>query len=100
MLFSTLLAEVDIGKAFPPADKFGSIGSLVSLLSRVVGLGGALLVVASIVFTAYLYLSSGGEAKNIEKAKGMLTGTVIGMVVIATAYWITQIIAKFLGGEF
>lgn len=94
------LAQVSISDNFAPADKFGSIADLVNTLSRWVALGGGFLVIAAFVYTAYLYMSSNGDTKTIEKAKIVITYSLIGMVVIAASYWITQIIAKFLGQNF
>jgi len=97
---SNFLAEVIIEEHFAPATKFGNLASFINLLSKLVALGGGFFVVVSVAYTAYLYLSSGGENKNIEKAKIVMTNAIIGMVVISVSYWVTQIIAKFLGQNF
>jgi hypothetical protein len=97
---SNFLAEVNIGEQFAPATKFGSLASLVNLLSKVVALGGGFFVVVSVAYVAYLYLSSNGDTKNTEKAKTVITNAIIGMIVISVSYWLTQIIAKFLGQSF
>lgn len=99
MLFA-YLAQVDIGKDFAPAQKFGSLSDLVNLLSRGVAIGGGFMVIAAFVYTAYLYISANGDAKNIEKSKTVLTYAIIGMIIIATSYWLTQIIAGLLGQTF
>ncbi len=100
MLLFTFLAQVDIGQEFAPAAKFGSLASLVNLLSRAVAIGGGFLVIVAFVYTAYLYLTAAGDSKNIEKTKTVLTYSIIGMIVIAVSYWLTQIIAGFLGQSF
>lgn len=94
------LAQVSISDEFAPAEKFSSIADLVNIMSRWVALGGGLLVVAAFVYTAYLYMSSGGDTKTIEKSKMVITYAIIGLIVIAASYWITQIIAQFLGQNF
>lgn len=96
----SLLAEVDLGASFAPAQKFNSVGSLVNVLSKVIAFGGGVVIVASIVYASYKYLSANGDAKHIEEAQGAFVNAVIGMLIIVTAYWVTQIIAKFLGIQF
>ncbi len=95
-----LLSQVDIGDVFTPGQKFQTVGDLVSLVSKLAALGGSLLIIATIVYAAYWYLTAQGDAKNIEKAKTAITYSLIGAAVIATAYWITQIMARFLGTSF
>jgi hypothetical protein len=94
------LAQVSIRDNFAPAQKFGSLADLINLLSRAVGIGGGFLVIAAFVYTAYLYLTGAGDAKNIEKTKTVLTYAIVGMIIIAASYWITQIIAGLLGQSF
>ncbi|OGK64615.1 hypothetical protein A2313_03385 [Candidatus Roizmanbacteria bacterium RIFOXYB2_FULL_41_10] len=100
MKLSMLLAQVDISQEFAPAAKFGSLASLVNLISRAVAIGGGFLLIVAFVYTGYLYLTAAGDTKNIEKTKIVLTYSVIGMIVIAVSYWLTQIIAGLLGQDF
>ncbi len=96
----TFLAQVDISKQFAPAAKFSTLADLINLTSKLIAFGGGAMVLASFVYTAYLYLSSEGEAKNLEQAKLVLTYSIIGLVVIFTAYWVVQIIARVTGNAF
>lgn len=96
----SLLAEVDLGQSFAPAQKFDSVGALVNVLSKAIAFGGGIIVVASIVYAAYKYITANGEAKSVEEAQGAFVNAVIGLVIIVTAYWLTQILAKFLGVQF
>ncbi|MEK9179422.1 MAG: hypothetical protein AAB893_03055 [Patescibacteria group bacterium] len=95
-----LLAEVDLGQSFAPAQKFNSVGAMVNVLSKAIAFGGGVIIVASIVFAAYKYITANGEAKSIEEAQGAFVNAMIGMLIIVTAYWLTQILAKFLGVQF
>lgn len=99
MIYS-YLAQVSIKDSFGPAQKFGSLADLVNILSRIVAIGGGFMVIAAFVYTAYLYMSAAGDAKNIEKSKTVLTYAIVGMIIIAVSYWLTQIIAGFLGQSF
>ena len=60
-----------------------------SIINAVLGLLG----IAGIVFITYagiLYLISQGEKEPIEKAKKILTYTIVGMVIIVAAFAITN----------
>lgn len=99
-MFFHFLAQVSIKDNFAPANKFTSLADLVNLLSRGVAYGGGFMIIVAFVYSAYLYISAGGEAKNIEKTKTVLSYAIIGMMVIVASYWLTQIIAKLLGRNF
>lgn len=47
-----------------------------------------------IVYAGYLYAISRGNEETITKAKGILTGTVIGMLLIFASYSITAYVFK------
>lgn len=97
---SLLSQGVEIGDVFAPAAKFSKVSDLVTLGGRVAALAGGFLVVASFAYSAYFYMSAHGDTKNIEKAKTAMTYSIVGLVIVAAAYWITQLIAKFLGQNF
>lgn len=99
-MFFAFLAQVSIKDNFAPAAKFGDLASLVNLISRVVAIGGGFMVIVAFVYTGYLYLTASGDTKNIEKTKTVLTYAIIGMIIIAVSYWLTQIIAGLLGQTF
>lgn len=95
-----LLAQVDISQKFTPANKVSSVAWLVSKLGQIIAIIGAGFFVASIAYAGYLYLSSQGEQEKIKKASTMLTQSLIGLIIIAAAFWITQVVAKLLGQTF
>jgi len=97
---SSLLTQVDISQHFAPATKFGNLASFINLMSKIVALAGGFFIIVSVAYTAYLYISANGETKNIEKAKTVMTYAIVGMLIISVSYWLTQIIAKFLGQNF
>lgn len=96
----TYLAQISIGDRFAPAQTIGSLADIINFISRAVAIGGGFMVIAAFVYTAYLYISANGEAKNIEKTKTVLTYAIIGMIVISVSYWLTQIIAGLIGQKF
>jgi len=50
-----------------------------------------------LIIGGYNFLFAGGDQKKLEKAKGTLTGAVIGLVIIAVAYLIIKAIATITG---
>jgi hypothetical protein len=51
------------------------------------------------VIAGYTYLFSGGEPKQLEKAKGTFTAAILGLVLIAAAYLIISTIGTLTGGK-
>lgn len=43
------------------------------------------------------YLFAGGDPKKMEKAKGTMSGAMLGIVIIVAAYLIIQLVAEFTG---
>jgi len=79
----------------------GQIGNLVS-----VGLGIAFVVAGIVLLVSFIIagigLISGAGQENpekLEKGKQALTSTVIGFVVVFTAYWIVKLIGQVTGIE-
>ncbi len=97
------LAQVPIGTTFgsPFVEGGKTIGDLVSVgLSIAFVIAGIVLLVSFI--TAGVGLISGAGQDNPEKAaksKQALTSTVIGFVVVFTAYWIVKLISQVTGIE-
>ncbi len=52
-----------------------------------------------LVMGAFLYLTSGGQSKNVEAAKQSITYAVIGIVVALMAFFILNLIATFTGAQ-
>ena len=96
------LSQVPIATTF--GSPFGSgktIGDLVS-----VGLGIAFVVAGIVLLVSFIIagisLISGagqGSPEKLEKGKQALTSTVIGFVVVFTAYWIVKLISQATGLE-
>ncbi|MBI5452351.1 hypothetical protein HY945_02725 [Candidatus Gottesmanbacteria bacterium] len=91
---------VDIGKTFPLAQNFPTLGSLVSsLLPKVLIFGGVvafiLVVVAGI---GVISAAGGGDSSATENRKNFLLYAIIGLVIMFGAYWILQIINFITGG--
>lgn len=98
-----LAAPVNIGTEFgsPFVEGGKTIGNLVST-----GLGIAFVIAGIVLLVSFIIagigLISGAGQDNPEKAaksKQALTSTVIGFVVVFTAYWIVKLIQQVTGVE-
>lgn len=96
------LSQVPIATTFgSPFGNGKTIGDLVS-----VGLGIAFVVAGIVLLVSFIIagisLISGAGQNNpekLEKSKQALTSTVIGFVVVFTAYWIVKLIQQVTGVE-
>ena len=100
---SNHISQVNIGDKFGSPFKEGgkTIGNLVST-----GLGIAFVVAGIILLVSFIIagigLISGAGQNNpekLEKGKQALTSTIIGFVVVFTAYWIVKLIQQVTGVE-
>lgn len=70
------------------------IGGLVKAFLGVIGA----LAILVIVYGGVLYITSAGNEESLKKAKGAVTGAVIGLAVALLAYVIVDFVIKSLGG--
>lgn len=50
-----------------------------------------------LIVSGFTYLTAGADPKKMEKAKGSLSGALLGLVIVALAYLIIQFISEFTG---
>lgn len=73
------------------------IQCLVANVLRVLIPGLGLVIFVMILVAGFVYMTSGGEAKNVEKARGSITYAVVGLVVALSAFIILNVISSFTG---
>lgn len=56
----------------------------------------ALIAVIFIIFAGFSWMTSGGNEKQIETAKGILKAAIIGLVIILTALGVSQYVFAVL----
>lgn len=84
----------------PGSDLASSTSAVEKILSNVLVV---LTIVAGISFVLYFllgglnWITAGGDKGKIDKAKSMMTGGAIGMIVIVVSYAIVWIVGKALG---
>jgi len=69
--------------------------SIIRVIRVILGVLGIIALIL-IVYAGFIWMTSGGNANNIEKAKKILASTVIGLIIIIMAFAIVQYIFKVL----
>lgn len=82
--------------------KFGQSFTIADIINRAViflfPIAGLILFI-NILRAGFGYLTSSGDPKKMEQAKGRLTTSLIGFAILFLAFWITQIVAFMFGIE-
>ena len=74
------------------------VGIVSTLINVFLGFLGIIAVIL-IIYAGWLWMSSQGEADKIQKAKLILTSSVIGLIIILSAYSITMLAARLALGQ-
>jgi hypothetical protein len=75
------------------------IGNIVSaLLPYLFSLAGLLLLLY-LLFGGFQLMTSAGDPKKMQEAKGKLTNALVGFFIVFISYWLVQIVGTILGIE-
>jgi Na+-driven multidrug efflux pump len=85
---STEFGGLATGAEIKTADLPTLIGKIISII---LGLLGVVLILL-IIYSGFLWMTAGGEPKQVDKAQAYIKNAVIGLVVILLAYAITQFV--------
>lgn len=77
--------------ADPLGGKFSSIGDIINTLVPYIFALAGLALLFILIIGGFELMTSAGDPKKMESAKGKLTNGVIGFVIIFVAYWLVQI---------
>ena len=81
----------------PLGGKFSDIGDIINdLVPYVFALAGLLLFFI-LILGGFELMTSAGDPKKMEAAKGKITNAVIGFVIIFVAFWLVQILEVIFG---
>ncbi len=94
--FAQSQGDIDIDV---PTGFFGNIGDLINGILNFVFVIAALLVFFYLILGAITWITSGGDKGKTENARNMITNAVVGIIVLAAAWAILQIVLNFLGYE-
>ncbi len=75
----------------------GTVELILTNVLTVLTIVGGIMFLLYFLIGALQWVSAGGEKGKIEKAKGMLTNSAIGLIVIVLSYSISWIVGKVIG---
>ena len=74
----------------------GKIGDIISALFEYLIVGAGLLLLLYLVFGGIQLMTSKGDPKAMEAAKGKIGSALIGFVVVFVSFWLVQILGSVL----
>jgi len=85
----------------PPDFKFpgGTIGDILSALLPYIYVLAGLILFVYLIIGGFGLLTSAGDPKAVESAKGKITSAIIGFIIIFISYWLVQILEIVFGIE-
>lgn len=85
----------------PEGFKFtgGTIGDVINALVPYIFALAGLILFIYLIISGFELLTSAGDPKKMESAKGKITNAVIGFIIIFIAYWLIQILEIIFGIE-
>lgn len=82
----------------PQQSLFGTdLGIIISNLLTFITIIAAIIVFVYLIWGGIEWITSGGDKGKTEQARNKITAAVVGMIVLAAAYAILQLILAFLG---
>lgn len=85
-------AEVASAAGFSSSSIFEIIGTLINVFLGLLGIVFLLLV----LYAGFLWMTAGGDDKQVDKAKKMLINATVGLVITLSAYAITMFIVNWI----
>ena len=80
---------------FTTASLTGFIGTMISAL---LGILGVIFLVLTI-YAGLLWMTAGGNADNVKKAKAILLNSVVGLVIVLSSYAIAATVIRYVGSN-
>ncbi len=74
-----------------------ALGEIVTGLLRYVFAGAGIILLLNLLFGGISLMLSRGDPKAIEAAKGRITTSLIGFIIVFAAYWVVQLVGAILG---
>jgi hypothetical protein len=89
--------DVRIGTPTQGVNPAVSVGVLLSSALTIVFVIAALAVLFMLIFGAFQWITSGGEKEAIDKARKRITSALIGLAILALAFFITRVVGQVVG---
>jgi len=81
---------------FPPSRSFNNIGSVTTLLLRLLMLFAAIGFLVMSLYGGFSWITSGGDPKNLEKSQKIFTSAIVGLVIVVVSYILVKLIGAIL----
>lgn len=88
-------AEATQNTTFGSATVTGFIGTMIAAL---LGLLGVIFLILTI-YAGMLWMTAGGNADNVKKAKAILLNSVVGLVIVLSSYAIASTVIRYVGSN-
>ncbi len=88
-LIKTSINSVDLGNAAPTVVALNIVNAALSLLAAV--------CVGLLIYAGFLWIWARGNQDEVKRAKDIIQGTVIGLVIVLAALGITQFVFTTVG---
>ena len=82
-----------------PTGGTDTLGNLISMGLNLLFVGGILIAVMMISYSGIQWILSAGDKERIQQARDRLIYTIVGVIVIAAAFFIVKMVIIFLGGK-
>ena len=81
--------QADYNKDLEP---YGFMGNIISALIGMVGV----VFVCMLIYGGFRYMTAGGNEQTVGKAKQMMSNSVIGLIIVISAYAVTEFVLNSL----
>ena len=88
----------DLTDINPPSAGFTSFGELISVGLTIIFIVAGLAVLIYLFYGAFVYLTAGDSEDSTKKARSMITNAVIGLIIMAAAWAIWQLVINLIPG--
>ncbi len=88
--------QIDAPVGIPSGDKF-SIGSIATGFIQIAMIIGILLSLLYLVYGGFFWIQSKGDKQTLDKARRIITYSILGLIVMSLALVIVNVVATALG---
>lgn len=74
-------------------DLYSLIGGVINVVLGFLGI----LLFALFIYAGFLWMTAGGNTEQVQKAKGLITNAIIGLIITASAFAISDFVIGQLG---
>lgn len=78
-------------------DDVRSIGGIISAILPLVWSLAGIVLVAYFIFAGFQFMTSGGDPRKAQAARGKITDALMGFLIVFTAFWIVELVGIIFG---